>query len=121
MNNSLKIFLVNFIYLLPATVSCVMYCNSFFQFFEIPSLNILPNLLENVLRIIFTESFIIFYLMALTFTILLYPLFQILLFCVNIKKNFVQKRYIIIMFIWSSAIAFTYLYLIFAKGYILTA
>jgi hypothetical protein len=59
--------------------------------------------------------------MGITFTILLHPLVQIIIFYFAWKNKHISKIYIIIVFVFSTAIAFVHLYLIYGKKLILTA
>jgi len=95
----------------------LLYINFFYRIFVVPDL---PEPLDTIFLIIILIPWLMFYLMALTFTILIHPLIQIIIFYFVRKNNFISKKYIIIVFIISMAIAFVYLYLIWVKGLILT-
>jgi hypothetical protein len=94
-----------------------MYYNLLYKIFELPAL---PRELENIVGLLFLIPWAIFYLMGLTFTILLHPIVQIIIFCLFVKNKIISKIYILITFIFSMTIAFIYLYLIWRKGLYLT-
>ena len=96
----------------------MLYFNIFYQIFEVD--NILSGLTDNILGYIILLPWIIFYFMALRFTILIHPVIQIIIYILVWKNNIISKKYIIIVFIISMAIAFVYLYLIWVKGDFLT-
>jgi len=89
-------------------------------FYDIFKFSYLPRPLDSIFGFIILIPWIMFYLMALTFTILIHPLIQIIIFYIVRKNNMISKKYIIIIFIISMAIAFVYLYLIWGKGLILS-
>jgi len=115
--NSIYIIL-NLLYIIPGTYSALLYFNIFYQIFEVD--NILSGLTDNIFGYIILVPWIIFYFMALRFTILIHPVIQIIIYILVWKNNFISKKYIIIVFIISMAIAFVYLYLIWVKGDFLT-
>jgi hypothetical protein len=111
---------VNLIYLIPGTVCSFFYFNHFYDIWEI---NItMPHLLGNVIGFVFLIPYALFYLMALTFIILLHPIVILILFIVNLYKKYISINNInfIIVFIWSIIIALVYLILIWGKGLYLT-
>jgi hypothetical protein len=114
MLSGMKLFLLNLPYLIPGTISLFVHYNIFYQVFDMSI-----DVPDGVTIVIFIP-FIMFYLMTLTFTILLHPIGYLILFFINMKKRFISMKYIVIIFVWSAAIAFIYLYLILGKGYILT-
>ena len=116
--NSIYIIL-NLLYIIPGTYSALLYVNIFYHIFEVH--NILSGLTDNIFGYIILVPWIIFYFMALRFTILIHPVIQIIIYILVWKNNFISKKYIIIVFIISMAIAFVYLYLIWVKGDFLTA
>jgi len=118
LKNSIYIIL-NLLYIIPGTYSALLYFNIFYQIFEVD--NILFRLTDNILGYIILLPWITFYFMALRFTILIHPVIQIIIYILVWKNNFISKKYIIIVFIISMAIAFVYLYLIWVKGDFLTA
>jgi hypothetical protein len=103
--NSIYIIL-NLLYIIPGIFGAITYFNFSYNIFEFYHL---PEPLVNIILI----PWIMFYLMALTFTILIHPLIQIIIFYFVRKNNIISKKYIIIVFIISMAIAFVYLYLNF--------
>ena len=109
--------LLNLLYIIPGAFCALMYCNFFYRIFKLPAF---PRELDNIVGILIIIPYSLFYLMGLTFTILLHPIVQIILFCLFLKNKIISKIYIIITFILSMAIAFTYLYLIWWKGLYLT-
>ena len=125
----------NLFYIIPGIFCALMYLDFFYRIFEIPNLSgilgrILGNriyevsdlarILGNIFGIIFLIPWSIFYLMGLTFTIIIHPLIQIVRFYFAWKNNDISKVNIIIVFILSMVIAFIYLYSIWIKGLILT-
>ena len=119
-----KKFTVNFIYLIinlmyviPGIFCALTYYNFFYEIYEFPNF---PREFGDVIGIIFGIPYLIFYLMAITFTILLHPIIQIIIFCLVWNEKQISKKYIIIIFIFSIGIAFVYLYLIWGKGLFLT-
>jgi hypothetical protein len=132
--NSIYIIL-NLLYIIPGIICALLYINFFYSVFEtfnlsgilgrilgnrIYEVSDLSRILGNIFGIIIILPYSLFYIMGLTFTILLHPLTQIIIFFFAWKFNNVSKLYIIIIFIISIIIAFIYLYLIWGKGYILT-
>jgi hypothetical protein len=117
MRNKNNTILFHLFYLIPGTVSSIMYFNFFYKIFD-ASLD-LPREIENVVGFIFLIPWVLFYLMGLTFTILLHPIAVLFFFIIKLKKENISIGYIII-FIWSMVIAFIYLYLIWGKGLYLT-
>ena len=113
----MKIFLICLVYLIPGTICSIGYLNFFYRIYKVPDL---PRTLENIIGLIYLIPYFLFYLMGLTFIILLFPIAMIILYGINLKKKFISYKYLVIMFIWSLGIAFIYLYLIWGKGYILT-
>jgi hypothetical protein len=113
----MKEIFLNLFYLIPGTFSAIMYINLFFKLFD-TSLN-LPRTIENIIGFMTLIPWSIFYLMGLTFTILLHPIIIIIIFIIKLKSGSIKINYIII-FIWSITISFVYLYLIWGKGLILT-
>jgi hypothetical protein len=109
--------LLNLLYIIPGVFCALMYYNFFYEIFKLPAF---PRELENTIGLLFLIPWAIFYIMGLTFTILLHPIAQIIIFCLFIKNKIISKIYIIITFIFSIAIAFVYLYLIWRKGLYLT-
>jgi hypothetical protein len=109
--------LLNLLYIIPGTFCALFYYNFFYNIFEEP---VFSREIENIIGILILIPYAIFYIMGLTFTILLHPIAQIIIFFLFIKNKIISKIYIIIVFIFSIAIAFTYLYLIWGKGLILT-
>jgi hypothetical protein len=106
--------ILNLLYIIPGTLSALMCINNFYEiynFYDIPL----------ILAVIISVFFLMFYFMSLTFTILLHPLVQIVIFLFTLKNKYISKKYIIIVFILSIIIAFVYLYLIKVKKLILTA
>jgi hypothetical protein len=114
--NSIYIIL-NLLYIIPGIFCALLYFNSFYQIFKFYDL---PRILESVIAIIIGIPYLLFYIMSLTFTILIHPLVQIIIFYFDWKKKNIIKKNIIIVFIISLIIAFIYLYLIWGKGLILT-
>jgi len=125
----------NLFYIIPGIFCSLMYLNFFYRIYEIPNLSgilgrILGNMiyevsdlsriLGNIFGIIFLILWSIFYLMGLTFTILIHPLIQIVRFYFAWKNNDISKINIIIVFILSMIIAFIYLYSIWIKGLLIT-
>jgi hypothetical protein len=108
--------LLNLLYIIPGIFCALMYYNFFYEIFKLPAF---PRELENVIGLLFLIPWAIFYIMGLTFTILLHPIAQIIIL-LFIKNKIISKIYIIITFIFSMTIAFTYLYLIWWKGLYLT-
>jgi hypothetical protein len=111
---------VNLMYLIPGTVCSFFYFNSFY---DICKINItMMHLLGNVIGFLFLIPYALFYLMALTFIILLHPIVILILFIFNIYKKYISINNInfIIVFIWSIIIALVYLILIWGKGLYLT-
>jgi len=117
--NSIYIIL-NLIYIIPGIFYVFLYSNSFWGIIEFSIPN-LPGILSNILAIIIIGPFFLFYFMSLTFTILIHPLIQIIIFLLVRKNKSISKKYIIIVFILSLIIAFIPLYLIWVKRHILTA
>jgi hypothetical protein len=113
-----KVKLLNLIYLISGTLSVAAYINLFYRLFD-ASLN-LPKVTEDIIAFIFLIPWSIFYLMGLTFTILLHPIIIMIIFIRKLKRGNIETNYIII-FIWSMAISITYIYLIWGEGLILTA
>jgi hypothetical protein len=113
----MKAILFNLFYLIPGTFCAIMYINFFYGLFD-ANLN-LPIIIENIIGFIFLIPWITFYLMGLTFIILFHPIIIMIIFIIKLKKGNIKINYIII-FIWSMAISFIYLYLIWGKGLILT-
>jgi hypothetical protein len=105
--------LLNLLYIIPGAFCALMYYDFFYSVFKLPHF---PRELENIIGLLYLIPWAIFYLMGLTFTILLHPIAQIIIFCVCIKNKIISKIYIIITFIFSMTIAFVYLYLIWWKG-----
>jgi hypothetical protein len=104
-------------YIIPGIFCALGYYNFFYRIYEIPNFS---RELGNIIGIIYLIPYFIFYFMALTFTILLHPIIQIIIFCLVWRDKQISKICIIIIFIFSTAIAFIYLYLIWGKGLILT-
>jgi len=106
--------ILNLLYIIPGTLSALMYLNYAFSFYVFYNI---PQMLDNI----FIIPFWIFYVMGITFTILLHPLVQITVFIFTWKNKYISKKYIIIVFILSMAIAFLLLYLIWVKRLIISA
>jgi hypothetical protein len=107
----------NIIYLTIEFMMVIMYYNFFYDFITV-NIN-LPRFLSNILGIIVLIPWSLFYLMSLTFTILIHPLILMVFIIKHIKND---KKYIeeTIYFILSLLMAIMYLYIIWGKGYILT-
>jgi len=112
--------LLNLLYIIPGIFCALFYYNVFYNIFEVPKVPSFSREIENIIGILFLIPWALFYIMGLTFTILLHPILQIILFCIFIKNKIISKIYIILIFFFSIAIAFTYLYLIWVKDMILT-
>jgi hypothetical protein len=108
-------YIINFYYFISGSVCSILVFNVVYNIF-----NMSPKIFTTFIAILFGIPFIFFYLMAVTFTIFLYPIIQIIIFFINLRKKFILKKHIIIMFFWSIAIAIIYLYLIFIKGFLIT-
>ena len=109
--------ILNYFYIIPGIFCVLFYFNSFYNIFEFYNL---PRILQNIIVIIIQIPYMIFYIMSLTFTILIHPLVQIIIFYFACKKRNISKKNIIIIFFISIIIAFVYLYLIWGKGLILS-
>jgi hypothetical protein len=95
----------------------LFYYNLFYDFINV-NIN-LPHLLGNILAMIMLIPWSLFYLMTLTFTILIHPTVFLIIIIGNIIKN---KKFIenCIYFSLSTLMALMYIYIIWGKGYILT-
>jgi len=109
----------NLIYIIPG-----LFCSLFYICF---SMNYLPKAINVILFTIVLEpfllfyyTFLLFYYMSWTFTILIHPIIQIIIFLLVRKNKDFSKKYIIIVFILSLIITFIFLYLMWGKGYIYT-
>jgi len=111
--------IVNLLYIIPGILSALTYLNNFV--YHIYNSHDIPGILGIIFAIIFGIPFLIFYIMGITFTILLHPLVQIIIFYFAWKKKHISRIYIIIAFVFSTAIAFVHLYLIYGKNLILSA
>ena len=109
--------ILNYFYIIPGIFCALFYINSFYKIFEFYNL---PIIFQNIIVIIIHIPYLIFYVMSLTFTILIHPLVQIIIFYYACKKSNISKKNIIIVFFISIVIAFVFLYLIWGKGLILT-
>jgi hypothetical protein len=108
--------ILNLLYIIPGTLSPLSYINNAFYFFDYYKIEI-----PQMLIIITTIPYLIFYLMGITFTILLHPIVQIIIFLFTRKNKYISKKYIITVFILSMVIAFIHLYLIWVERLIITA
>jgi hypothetical protein len=115
--NSFLYIIGNMGYLIPGTLSALVYFNFFYDLFVIPDF-IIPRSLDIITFIVFGIPYLLFYFMGLTFTILLYPIGLIILLLLRIKN--ISRICIIYTIIHSSLIAFVYIYLIWGKGLYLT-
>jgi hypothetical protein len=106
--------ILNLIYIIPGICCALMYINFFYGILKV----YMPT--GTIFGIILLIPWSIFYLMGLTFTILIHPLIQIILFFLVWKSKSISKVYIIIIFILSMIISLVYLYLLWGKGLILT-
>ena len=115
-NENIIYLFANMAYLIPGTFCAIGYYNFFYRIFEYPD----SHLLGNIIGIIFIIPYLLFYIMGLTFTILVHPIIQIILFILTFKEKIFSRILIIYIFIHSIIISIIYLYLIWVKGYILT-
>jgi len=110
--------ILNLLYVIPGIITALTYIissnNAFYNIIE--SIKI-PDTLVTIIMIFFW----IFYVMGITFTILLHPLVQIIIFLFTLKNRLISKKYITITFVLSMLIAFVYLYLIWVKRLFVTA
>jgi hypothetical protein len=113
MKNKIEKPIKNAIYLTFAAISLLVYLNIFYNFFND---DVFYKYL--IVRIIFI-FWLFYYLMGLTFTILIHPI--IILVKLLLKKYGKDKvKKYIVFFIWSIIIAIVYIYFIYGKGFIIT-
>ena len=110
LSKNLIYIIINLIYIIPG-----LFCSLFYICF---SMNYLPKAINVILFTIVLEPFLLFYYMSWTFTILIHPIIQIIIFLLVRKNKDFSKKYIIIVFILSLIITFIFLYLMWGKGYI---
>ena len=101
------------IYLVFASISFLIYLNHFYNY--INDEFIYKYL---IIRLIFI-FWLFYYLMGLTFTILIHPIILLVKIIKKKYKEYEEKIYIF-LFIWSITIAIAYIYFIFGKGFIMT-